>query len=64
MTSYYLTDQAAAHRRAALIERLAAEAMDLSPHGLTWPPDSDYWRLPEAERQAVADFTVERLVRS
>lgn len=64
MTSYYLTEQAAGQRRDALMKRLAGEAINLGPGGLTWLPESDYWRLPPTEQQAVIDFTVERMVKS
>lgn len=64
MTSHYLTEEASALRRRALFKRLADEAANIGPGMLTWPPESDFWRLPASEQQAVTDFTVERLVRS
>jgi hypothetical protein len=50
--SYYLTDEAAHLRLSALRSRLAAEAVDLG--GRTWPPESDFWRLPRSERDHVS----------
>jgi hypothetical protein len=55
MVSYYLTPDASAKRLDALVTRLCGEAIDLSPFGLTWMPESDFWRLPASvQRQVIA----------
>lgn len=64
MTSHYLTEEADVKRRAALFGRLADEALDLGPGGITWPPESDFWSLPESWQSDCVSFTVERMVKS
>jgi hypothetical protein len=54
MCSYYLTEEASRKRMAALVARLAAEAIDLGAGGVTWPPESDAWKVPEHVRLEAA----------
>jgi hypothetical protein len=58
MSSYYLTPDASAKRLDALLNRLRGEAIDLSPFGLTWMPESDFWRLPASVQRMVIARTM------
>lgn len=54
MTSHYLTREAEERRRKALRERIAREVQyDETGAVAFWPPDSDYWKVPVAERVAI-----------
>lgn len=44
--SYYLSDEAANLRIAALTRKLASEVVNLGPAGVTFPPDSAFWKVP------------------
>lgn len=51
--TYYLSDEASSLRLAALVKRLASEALDLGPVGITFPPESDFWKVPTAIQATV-----------
>jgi hypothetical protein len=53
MASFYLSAEAAASRLRKLVSRLAAEAVWLDSAGVTWYPESDYWRVPQHIRNEV-----------
>lgn len=53
MTSYYLTDEAEAKRKQALILRIAAEAITMDDGSRTFAPNSDFWKLPESVQDEV-----------
>lgn len=53
MASYYLTDEADAKRKAALIKRIAAEAVTMDDGSRTFLPESDFWLVPEHIQQEV-----------
>jgi hypothetical protein len=53
MTSSYLSEEACRQREGALVKRIANEAIDLGPAGITWPPESDFWRLPKATQELI-----------
>lgn len=56
MTSFYITKQECDRRENALFIRLAKEAQDIGPAGITWPPDSDYWKLPNRAQEEVRNI--------
>jgi len=58
MTSHYLSPEASVTRFTALYRRLAEEAVDLGPGGITWLPESDYWRLPEKVQAGVRAWMI------
>lgn len=53
MASYYLTDEADAKRKAALIKRIAAEAVTMDDGSRTFLPESVFWLVPEHIQQEV-----------
>lgn len=60
MTSLYLTEEYTELTRRRLLRRVADEAVDRGAWWLvTWPADSDYWRLPFAERMDVLAIVYE-----
>lgn len=48
MPSAYLSDDAETQRYWALVRRVAAESFLWSPSVWTFPPTSDYWKLPHS----------------
>lgn len=52
MTSYYLTEEASRKRVCTLAQRLGKEAINHAG-GLSFPPESDYWKLNHAARQEI-----------
>lgn len=56
MTSYYLTAEAEEKRIAALVTRLVGEALPSPCGGVTWVPESDFWKLPESMQRVVIAY--------
>lgn len=53
MGSYYLTDEAEAKRKEALIKRIMAEADTMDDGSKVFPPESSFWLLPDSMQQEV-----------